>query len=95
MFDAVAGIAAAQWLSLRLQLLAAAVITFVAALGIASTAEMLPAFASYHHRWHLSPDCHVTAACVHASLLYSLSHLEQPYKDQVLHTLYRRSTSCA
>jgi len=50
MFYTVAGIAAAQWLSLRLQLLAAAVITFVAALGIASTAGMLPAFASYHHR---------------------------------------------
>lgn len=45
-----AGIAAAQWLSLRLQLLAAAVITCVAALGVASTAGVLPAFASYHHR---------------------------------------------
>lgn len=95
MVDAVAGIAAAQWLSLRLQLLAAAVITFVAALGIASTAGALPAFASYHHRWSLSPDCHVTAACVHSSLLYSLSHFGKPFKDRVLHSLHRRSTACA
>ena len=54
--NAVAGIAAAQWLSLRLQLLAAAVIIIVAALGVVSTAGMLPAFASYHHRYEPSAE---------------------------------------
>ena len=41
-----AGVAAAQWLSLRLQLLAAAVVVLVAAVGIAGASGLLPAFAS-------------------------------------------------
>ena len=41
-----AGLAAAQWLSLRLQVLAASVITLVAGLGVAGAAGLLPSFAS-------------------------------------------------
>ncbi|EIE19385.1 P-loop containing nucleoside triphosphate hydrolase protein [Coccomyxa subellipsoidea C-169] len=41
-----AGLAVAQWLSLRLQVLAASVITLVAGLGVAGAAGLLPSFAS-------------------------------------------------
>ncbi len=73
--DTAAGIAAAQWLSLRLQLLAAAVIAIVAALGVASTAGMLPAFASYHHRYHLSARSwpRRLVHCIHFSCATSVS----------------------
>jgi hypothetical protein len=43
---ACAGLAAAQWLSLRLQVLAASVITLVAGLGVAGAAGLLPSFAT-------------------------------------------------
>ena len=41
-----AGVAAAQWLSLRLQLLAACVVFLVAALGVAGASGLLPAIAT-------------------------------------------------
>lgn len=42
-----AGLAAAQWLSLRLQLLAASIVVFVAGLGVAGAENALPSFASH------------------------------------------------
>ncbi|BDA43676.1 probable multidrug resistance-associated protein 7 [Coccomyxa sp. Obi] len=44
-----AGLAAAQWLSLRLQVLAASVITLVAALGVAGNEGLLPSIATQAH----------------------------------------------
>lgn len=50
-----AGLAAAQWLSLRLQLLAASIVVFVAGLGVAGAENALPSFASHMQGFALIP----------------------------------------
>jgi hypothetical protein len=74
-------VAAAQWLSLRLQLLAAAVVVLVAGLGVAGAAGLLPPIASQAQRCILEPWSHWLAESTRFARLRACAGAQAAQED--------------